>query len=152
MSRRRIPFEIDDPSDQVNSKLKKKQQDRLVETPQDSEETEKQNVLTVSQLTRKIRLSLENKFRGLTVEGELSNFHRAPSGHWYFTLKDEESQIRGVMFRPSTSSVRFRPEDGSLLKSVEDVETGEAVEIRLEDGELKTKVLEKKRNPEKLGK
>ncbi len=112
MTRRRIPFEIDDPSDHVNSKLIEKQQDHLVETPQDSEETEKQSVLTVSQLTRKIRLSLENKFRGLTVEGELSNFHRAPSGHWYFTLKDEESQIRGVMFRPSTSSVRFRPEDG----------------------------------------
>ena len=112
MSRRRIPFEIDDPSDHVNSNLIEKQQDHLVETPQDSEEPEKQSILTVSQLTRKIRLSLENKFRGLTVEGELSNFHRAPSGHWYFTLKDEESQIRGVMFRPSTSSVRFRPEDG----------------------------------------
>ena len=112
MSGRSIPYEIDDPSDHVNSKLIEKQQDHLVEPPQDSAETKKQSVLTVSQLTRKIRLSLENKFRGLTVEGELSNFHRAPSGHWYFTLKDEESQIRGVMFRPSTSSVRFRPEDG----------------------------------------
>ena len=81
MTRRRIPFEIDDPTDQVNSNLIEKQQDQLIETPQDLEETEKQSVLTVSQLTRKIRLSLENRFRGLTVEGELSNFHRAPSGH-----------------------------------------------------------------------
>ena len=56
MTRRRIPFEIDDPSDQANFKLKEKQQVHLVEPPQDSEETEKQSVLTISQLTRTLVL------------------------------------------------------------------------------------------------
>ena len=93
MSRRRIPFEIDDPTDQENSKLKEKQQDQLFETPKDSEETEKQSVLTVSQLTRKIRLSLENKFRGLTVEGSypISNVPPPDTGTSPLKMKNPRS-------------------------------------------------------------
>ncbi len=69
-------------------------------------------VWTVSQLTRHIRLSLEKQFRSLLLEGELSNFKRSAQGHLYFQIKDSRSQIRGIMFRQSTTSLRFEPTDG----------------------------------------
>jgi exodeoxyribonuclease VII large subunit len=56
------------------------------------------HVYTVSQLTSRIRDSLHKQFRDLLVEGEISNFKLYPSGHLYFTLKDEASSIRAVMF------------------------------------------------------
>ncbi|MFQ6111845.1 MAG: exodeoxyribonuclease VII large subunit [Nitrospinota bacterium] len=72
----------------------------------------KREVLTVSQLTRAIRATLEGEFFEVWVEGEVSNFRAPASGHWYFTLKDEASQLRAVLFRTERASVRFRPEDG----------------------------------------
>ena len=56
------------------------------------------HVYTVSQLTSRIRDSLHKQFRDLLVEGEISNFKLYPSGHLYFTLKDEASSLRAVMF------------------------------------------------------
>jgi exodeoxyribonuclease VII large subunit len=56
------------------------------------------HVYTVSQLTSRIRESLHKQFRDLLVEGEISNFKLYPSGHLYFTLKDEASSLRAVMF------------------------------------------------------
>ena len=55
-------------------------------------------VYTVSQITSRIRESLHKQFRDVLVEGEISNFKLYPSGHLYFTLKDETSQLRTVMF------------------------------------------------------
>ena len=69
-------------------------------------------VLTVSELTREIKELLEKQFLGLWVEGEISNLRVPPSGHVYFTLKDETSQIRGVLFRMQARTLRFVPEDG----------------------------------------
>jgi len=57
-------------------------------------------------------MALEGEFRSVWVEGELSNVTRAASGHVYFTLRDEESQISGVMFRRAASALPFKPVDG----------------------------------------
>ncbi|MBW1645069.1 MAG: exodeoxyribonuclease VII large subunit [Deltaproteobacteria bacterium] len=72
-------------------------------------------IYTVSQLNRDIRLILEDNFSSIWVEGEISNFRRPQSGHFYFTLKDDESQIRAVMFRHRNSSLGFTPADGDRV-------------------------------------
>ncbi len=71
-------------------------------------------ILSVAGLTEYIKERLEGDvyLQNVTVKGEISNFIAHRSGHWYFTLKDEESQIRVVMFRGSNSRVLFKPEDG----------------------------------------
>jgi exodeoxyribonuclease VII large subunit len=69
-------------------------------------------VLTVSQLTARIRTLLEEQFFEIWVEGELSNCKVWNTGHMYFTLKDARAQIRGVMFRSALRSLRFTPKDG----------------------------------------
>jgi exodeoxyribonuclease VII large subunit len=69
-------------------------------------------IYTVSDLTGEIRALLEDSFSGVWVEGEVSNFHHHSSGHIYFTLKDQESQIRAVMFRMQNRNLRFKPQDG----------------------------------------
>ena len=70
------------------------------------------HIWKVSELTVRIRDLLEGAFRDLWVEGEVSNFRAAQSGHLYFTLKDEKSQIRCVCFRDQVRGLKFRPEDG----------------------------------------
>src|SRR3990172_5484797 len=69
-------------------------------------------VLKVSELTREIKDILEGKFYEVWVEGEISNLRIPPSGHLYFTLKDDSSQIRAVLFRLQARALRFIPEDG----------------------------------------
>ncbi len=69
-------------------------------------------IWTVSQLTARIRDVLSAAFGGVWVEGEVSNFKAAQSGHLYFTLKDESSQVKCVCFRTSAMRLKFRPEDG----------------------------------------
>ena len=69
-------------------------------------------VLTVTELTRQVQDILEATFDQLWVEGEISNLRRPASGHLYFTLKDEESQVRAVLFRPVARGLRFDLEDG----------------------------------------
>ncbi len=73
-------------------------------------------VLSVSALTRFIKELLEDGFSEVTVEGEISNFKAASSGHWYFNLKDREAMIQVVMFRASARNVAFDPADGSLVR------------------------------------
>ena len=70
------------------------------------------SILTVSQLTAGIKDLLESTFDEVWVEGEISNLRRPPSGHLYFTLKDEQSQIRGVLFKQQSRLLRFELEDG----------------------------------------
>ncbi|MEK7831669.1 MAG: exodeoxyribonuclease VII large subunit, partial [Acidobacteriota bacterium] len=55
---------------------------------------------------------LESEFFALTVQGEISNYKNHQSGHWYFTLKDSEAQVRGVFFRQWNRLMRFEPENG----------------------------------------
>jgi exodeoxyribonuclease VII large subunit len=69
-------------------------------------------VLTVSQLSARIRTLLEETFVEIWVEGELSNCRLWNTGHLYFTLKDANSQVKGVMFRSAYRYLRFKPEDG----------------------------------------
>lgn len=72
----------------------------------------KVQILSVSELNRLVRRLLEREFPLLLVEGEISNFARPSSGHWYFTLKDESAQVRCAMFRGRNRMLRFQPEDG----------------------------------------
>src|SRR6202795_1470533 len=69
-------------------------------------------VWKVSELTEKISGLLEGAFPDVWVEGEVSNYHAAQSGHLYFTLKDARSQIRCVCFRDQVRGLKFHPEDG----------------------------------------
>jgi exodeoxyribonuclease VII large subunit len=71
---------------------------------------------SVSSLTRQIRQVLEGALGTVVVEGEVSNFKAAASGHWYFNLKDEGAQIRCIMFRQAAQGVRFRVEDGLQVR------------------------------------
>lgn len=72
-------------------------------------------ILTVSQISQKIRSCLESHFPSLWIRGELSNFIAHSSGHWYFSLKDESSQIKGVMFRGQNQKLSFRPQNGAEI-------------------------------------
>ena len=68
--------------------------------------------LTVSRLVELIREVVESNFFAVTVEGEVSNFAVPSSGHWYFTLKDGQAQLRAVMFRSRNRLVAIPPTDG----------------------------------------
>ena len=69
---------------------------------------------TVSQINAYInkKLKFDNKLKNVYVKGEISNFKTYPSGHSYFTLKDERSQIPAVMFKGRKHSLKFQPENG----------------------------------------
>ncbi len=72
-----------------------------------------QQILSVSELTQRIRFQLESNFEEVWVEGEVSNLKTPPSGHLYFTLKDEKSQLRAIIFRSQIG--RFELQDGLLI-------------------------------------
>ena len=73
------------------------------------------DVYTPSRLNREVRLLLEHGMPVVWIEAELSNFSRPASGHWYFTLKDRDAQVRCAMFRQRNSLVRFTPAEGKLV-------------------------------------
>ncbi|MDP2266734.1 MAG: exodeoxyribonuclease VII large subunit, partial [Thiobacillus sp.] len=73
-------------------------------------------VLTVSELNRMARRALESQLPLLWVEGEVSNFVRAASGHWYFSLKDSNAQVRCVMFRGRNQFSGFTPTNGDHVE------------------------------------
>jgi exodeoxyribonuclease VII large subunit len=68
--------------------------------------------LTISELNQLVRVTLEKKMDGVWVVGEVSNYRVPPSGHCYFTLKDDKSQISAVMFRRQGNGLSFVPENG----------------------------------------
>jgi exodeoxyribonuclease VII large subunit len=70
------------------------------------------NIYTVSRLNNEVRLMLENHFQFVWVEGEISNFAAPHSGHWYFSLKDANAQVRCAMFRGNQRRLGFTPKDG----------------------------------------
>lgn len=72
-------------------------------------------IWTVSRLNREARFALEQGFPALWIEGEISNLARPASGHMYFSLKDEQAQVRCAMFRPQQRGMRFRPENGEKV-------------------------------------
>lgn len=69
-------------------------------------------VLTVSEVTGRISSCLEKNFGEVWVQGEVSEFVSHSSGHWYFTLKDDKSTVRAVMFKFQNIYLRLKPEDG----------------------------------------
>jgi exodeoxyribonuclease VII large subunit len=73
-------------------------------------------VFTVGDLVRHIRNLVERTHGHVTVEGEISNWRPAASGHCYFTLKDAEAQLSIVLFRRQASLLRFRPKDGDAVR------------------------------------
>jgi len=72
----------------------------------------------VSEITRQLRLLLEDTFPEIWVEGEVSNYKAHPSGHVYFSLKDEAGELRCVMFRSDAATLRFSPSDGIKVKAL----------------------------------
>lgn len=91
-------------------------------------ETTNTQVYTVRELTAVIkhRLTSDPRLTGVAVTGEISNFKHYPSGHMYFTLKDDRSRLRCVMFRRENLRLRFRPEDGQAVIAQGDVSVYEA--------------------------
>ncbi|HUG52363.1 MAG TPA: exodeoxyribonuclease VII large subunit [Vicinamibacteria bacterium] len=67
---------------------------------------------TVSQLTDRLQGLLETEFFDVWVEGEVSNLTIATSGHWYFSLKDANAQVRAVVWKTAARLIKFRPRDG----------------------------------------
>ncbi len=72
-------------------------------------------ILSISELNKTVKGLLEKEFPFIYVEGEISNFSRPSSGHWYFTLKDEKAQIKCAMFRNQNRLVPFEPENGQQV-------------------------------------
>ncbi len=79
-----------------------------------------ENLLTVSELNERIKSLIDSDpvLMQVAVAGELSNYKVYPSGHHYFTLKDQQSSVRCVMFRSSASKLRFKPESGMGVTAV----------------------------------
>lgn len=82
------------------------------ESPSPSE-----SVLTVTQLTYRIKNVIERNMNEVWVEGEISNFVHHGSGYMYFSLKDRDAQIRCAMFKGKNRSLRFRPSNGALVRA-----------------------------------
>src|SRR2546422_4718838 len=72
-------------------------------------------IWTVRDLVSTVRTHIEREYGDVWVEGEISNFRAHDSGHLYFTLKDQNAQIRAVMFRSSARLLRFRPDNGMQI-------------------------------------
>ena len=74
-----------------------------------------ESVYSVSQLNREAKRLLATHFMTVRVEGEVSNFSAPSSGHWYFSLKDAQAQIRCAMFRGQQQRLGFKPGNGDLV-------------------------------------
>lgn len=73
-------------------------------------------VFSVTQLNQRAKQLLEISLSNVRVEGELSSLSRPSSGHWYFSLKDKQSQVRCAMFRSRTSRLSFLPKEGDKVE------------------------------------
>ena len=119
----RIPFTVDLPLDPEPGEPDEEARPDAKPAPQRTGERlsrdadrDEPPVYSVTRLTREIRQVLEGALGTVVVEGEVSNFKAAASGHWYFNLKDEGAQIRCIMFRQAAQGVRFQVEDGLLVR------------------------------------
>ncbi len=83
-------------------------------------------IYRVSEITRLIRVALENEFGSLWIEGEISNLRRPSSGHLYFTLKDEGAQIAAVFFKGGQRAVAFELKDGLKVRIYGEISVYEA--------------------------
>jgi exodeoxyribonuclease VII large subunit len=90
-------------------------EDTGMQMKQTSSQDNEQTILTVSELNRQARITIEARFNQVWVVGEMSNFARPRSGHWYFSLKDENAQVRCAMFANRNRAVQIQPGDGQLV-------------------------------------
>jgi len=74
-----------------------------------------QEIISVSEINKRAKSILEENFPFVWIQGEVSNFFSAASGHWYFSLKDETSEIRCAMFTNKNYHITFEPKDGDHL-------------------------------------
>jgi len=77
---------------------------------------EERRPLTVTELNTQVRHELERRFASVWVEGEIAGFTAAGSGHWYFTLHDESSQLHAACYKGSNYRIRFKPFDGLQVR------------------------------------
>ena len=87
---------------------------------------ENRKIYRVSEITRLIRVALENEFGSLWIEGEMSNLRRSAPGHLYFTLKDEKAQIKAVFFKGSQRGLTFELKDGLKVRVYGEISVYEA--------------------------
>lgn len=80
------------------------------------QEVDEPQPMTVTQLNAVVKGALEKQFPSVRVEGEISNFMAAASGHWYFTLRDANSQLRAACYKASNNRIRFKPVDGLQVR------------------------------------
>ena len=83
----------------------------------DPYETSQEVVVGVSELVAQLRTTLYEEFGELCIEGEIGSLHRSRAGHLYFDLKDEEAQLRAVVFRRTATELGFEPEDGMQVRA-----------------------------------
>ncbi len=83
----------------------------------DPSETTFPKMWGVSDLTKRVKETLESQFPLFWISGEVSNFTRAASGHWYFSLKDARSQVRCVMFKGRNSLMDVIPREGDMIEA-----------------------------------
>ncbi|MFN3234279.1 MAG: exodeoxyribonuclease VII large subunit [Gammaproteobacteria bacterium] len=77
---------------------------------------DQEHIYSVSELNQSVKRLLEQSLGVIWLEGEISNFVCPQSGHWYFSLKDDQAQIRSAMFRMQNRRAGFFPEDGQLVR------------------------------------
>ncbi|MBC7901129.1 MAG: exodeoxyribonuclease VII large subunit, partial [Saprospiraceae bacterium] len=77
---------------------------------------EERRPLSVSELNAQVRSEIERRFASVWVEGEITNFMAARSGHWYFTLGDGSSQMKAACYKGSNYKIRFQPFDGLQVR------------------------------------
>ncbi|EGN74710.1 exodeoxyribonuclease VII, large subunit [Idiomarina sp. A28L] len=80
--------------------------------PDEQHSGNQRQIFTVARLNSEVRRLLESQWGAVWLLGEISNFSAPGSGHWYFSLKDKDAQIRAAMFRGSNSRVKLRPANG----------------------------------------
>ena len=116
--RRQMPGLFDNlpaeaPADDVLSVTEPPQSEPITAPPEMKPEP---RVWSVGELVRQVRGALERSYNHVIVEGEISNWRPAGTGHWYFTLKDGAAQLSVVMFRRQASLIRFEPKDGGVVR------------------------------------
>ncbi|MDC0423123.1 exodeoxyribonuclease VII large subunit [Methylophilaceae bacterium] len=80
------------------------------------EESDSQKIFSVTELNKIVKNVLQHNFQVMWIKGEISNFIAAASGHWYFSLKDSEAQVRCAMFRGSNNKIDWIPKNGDQIE------------------------------------
>ena len=86
-------------------------------TPINSSKTNEGKVFSVKEINRLVRELLEQSFPSFWISGEISNFISASSGHWYFSLKDDEAQVRCTMFKNKNMAADWVPKNGEKIEA-----------------------------------